>query len=248
MTLGVNYKEVYKLWGERNQVARINVDAKALLNQKNYIIKAQRLTAVEIDEIGENIRLEIGETTENYTNEVNGDRTEANGIEYQKRYNENENTDCDEAWINKQLTAEVEQHTVKNKLKEDLKIMWQKLKLLQITESEKLPRIKTNNKLIKIQEEINGVIEEHIEEDEINITDINHLIYAAASTVTQILNEPNKRRKNRRDIKFWKIRMQRHISSWRKELSIIAETGTGFDNVKLNRKKMKIFEKYSDKY
>jgi len=126
--------------------------------------------------------------------------------------------------------------------------MWQKLKLLQITESEKLPRIKTNNKLIKIQEEINGVIEEHIEEDEINITDINHLIYAAASTVTQILNEPNKRRKNRRDIKFWKIRMQRHISSWRKELSIIAETGTGFDNVKLNRKKMKIFEKYSDKY
>jgi len=89
MTLGVNYKEVYKLWGERNQVARINVDAKALLNQKNYIIKAQRLTAVEIDEIGENIRLEIGETTENYTNEVNGDRTEANGIEYQKRYNEN---------------------------------------------------------------------------------------------------------------------------------------------------------------
>jgi hypothetical protein len=55
------------------------------LNQKNYILKAQRLTAVEIDEIRENIRLEIGEATEDYTNKVNGDRMDANGIEYQKR-------------------------------------------------------------------------------------------------------------------------------------------------------------------
>ena len=48
-------------------MARINLDAKALLNQ-NYILKVQRLTAVEIDEIRENIRLEIGEATEDYTN------------------------------------------------------------------------------------------------------------------------------------------------------------------------------------
>jgi len=58
-TLRDNYKEVYKLWRERNPVARINLDAKELLNQKNYILKAQRLTAVEIDEIRENIRLEL---------------------------------------------------------------------------------------------------------------------------------------------------------------------------------------------
>ena len=36
--------------------------------------------------------------------------------------------------------------------------------------------------------------------------------------------------KNRRDVKFWKIRMQKQINSWRNELSIIAETGTGSDN------------------
>ena len=77
MTLRENCKEVYKLWRDRNSVARINLDAKALLNQKNYILKAQRLTAVEINEIRENIRLEIGEATEDYTNEVNGDRTDA---------------------------------------------------------------------------------------------------------------------------------------------------------------------------
>jgi len=37
---------------------------------------------------------------------------------------------------------------------------------------------------------------------------------------------------------------QKHISSWRKELSIIPEPGTGSDNGKLNRKKRKIFQKY----
>ena len=38
--------------------------------------------------------------------------------------------------------------------------------------------------------------------------------------------------------------MQKQISSWRKELPIIAEAGTGSDNGKLNRKKRKIFKKY----
>ena len=110
-------------------------------------------------------------------------------------------------------------------------------------EREKLPKLTTNSKLIKLQEEINGVMEELLEEDEMDITDINNLIYAAATIITQNLNEPGKRIKNRRNIKFWKIRMQKRISSWRKELSIIAETGRGSDNGKLNRKKRKIFQK-----
>jgi len=117
MTLRENYKEVYKLWRERDPVTRINLDAKALLNQKNYILKAQILSAVEIDEIRENIRLEIGEATEDYTNGVNGDRRDANGIEYQKRDKENENTDRGNAQINKHPDVEGEQNTVKNKLK-----------------------------------------------------------------------------------------------------------------------------------
>jgi len=56
---------------------------------------------------------------------------------------------------------------------------------------------------------------------------------------------PVKKNKTRRNVKFWKVRMQKQISNWRKELSILAETGTGSDNGKLNRKKRKIFKKYS---
>ena len=100
--------------------------------------------------------------------------------------------------------------------------------------------------MIKLLEEINRVIEEILEEDEMDITDKNNLIYAAATIMTQTLNEPSKRSKNRRNVKFWKIRMQKQISSCREELSIIGEARTGSDNVKLNRKKRKIFQKYRE--
>jgi len=81
-----NYKEAYKVWRERNPVTRMNihVDVKAMLNQKNYILKAQRITAVEIDEIKENIILKIGDETEDYTKEVNGDEIDTYVIEHQK--------------------------------------------------------------------------------------------------------------------------------------------------------------------
>jgi hypothetical protein len=70
----------------------MNTDAKALLNQKNYILKAKRITAVEIDEIKENIRLKIGDDAEDYTNGVNGDKTDTDVIQHQKRDQENNNT------------------------------------------------------------------------------------------------------------------------------------------------------------
>ena len=50
-----------------------------------------------------------------------------------------------------------------------------------------------NSKLIKFHEEINGVIDDLLEEEEMDITDINNLIYAAATIMTQTLNEPSKK-------------------------------------------------------
>jgi hypothetical protein len=55
--------------------------------------------------------------------------------------------------------------------------------------------------LIKLQEEINGIIEELLEEVEMDITDINNLIYAAAKIITLKMNELSKISKNRRNAK-----------------------------------------------
>jgi hypothetical protein len=45
-----------------------------------------------------------------------------------------------------------------------------------------------------------------------------------------------KKVKNRRNKDSWKIRIQRQISNWRRELSILTESGSGSNNIKLNIK------------
>jgi hypothetical protein len=72
------------------------------------------------------------------------------------------------------------------------------------------------------------------------------LIYAVATIITETLNQPSKHAKNRSE-NIWKIRIQRQISNWRKEISVFAETGTGSDNRNLNSNERKIFQKYTDK-
>jgi hypothetical protein len=64
---------------------------------------------------------------------------------------------------NKHPDAEGDQYTVRNKLKENLQIIWHKAGLLQKPERERLPKPKGNSKLIQLKEEINGIIEELVE-------------------------------------------------------------------------------------
>ena len=115
---------------------------------------------------------------------------DTNVLEHQKRNQESKSTAIAKVKNNKHTRAEGERHTVRNKLNEDLQIMCHKLRHLQMPEREKLPKLKS--KLIKLQEEINGVDEERLEEEEMDITDINNLIYAAAKIMTQTLNELRK--------------------------------------------------------
>ena len=55
---------------------------------------------------------------------------DTNVIEHQKRDQESKNTGFGGAENNKQPSAEGEQHTDRNKLKEDLQVMWHKVRLL----------------------------------------------------------------------------------------------------------------------
>ena len=64
---------------------------------------------------------------------------DTNVTEHQKRDQESNNNGFDKVENNKHPSAEREQHTVRNKLKEDLQMMWHKVRLLQMSEREKLP-------------------------------------------------------------------------------------------------------------
>jgi len=60
--------------------------------------------------------------------------------------------------------------------------MWHKVRLLQM--SERLPKLQENSKLIKLKEEMYRIMDKLLEEAELDITDINNLIHAAATIKT----------------------------------------------------------------
>jgi hypothetical protein len=59
-----NYKAVYELCRKRNPNLRTNMDAKLLLNQKNYILRNKKVTDTEIDEIKESFIPRMQDNTE----------------------------------------------------------------------------------------------------------------------------------------------------------------------------------------
>ena len=66
---------------------------KSFVKPEELHLKSSKNNDCWNDEIKENIRLKIGDDTEDYTNRVNGDNMDTNVIEHQKRDQENENTD-----------------------------------------------------------------------------------------------------------------------------------------------------------
>ena len=42
---------MYEIWRQRNPESRMYMDAKKLMNQKNYIMKQNKITEMEIEEI-----------------------------------------------------------------------------------------------------------------------------------------------------------------------------------------------------
>ena len=61
--------------------------------------------------------------------------------EHHKKDQENENTDFGKLENKKHTCVEGEQHTIKNELKESLQIITHNLRLLQMREWEKLPKL-----------------------------------------------------------------------------------------------------------
>lgn len=89
-----------------------------------------------------------------------------------------------------------------------------------MSERQGQPKLREENKLVHHKKEVNGITEERLKENETDITDVNHLIYAAETVIAEIISKPGKTVKNIRNKDS--LRIQREISKWRKELSIIA--------------------------
>jgi hypothetical protein len=150
----------------------------------------------------------------------------------------NNNMDTSEKQTqNKNRGKVTEQHGTRNKFKEELQMIWYKVRLLQMLERHRLPELRENNTVIQFKKERNGITEELLKENETDKTDINRLIYVAATAIRETVIELGKTVKYTTNKDSWKIRIQRQICDWRNELSIVDESGIGSDNIKLNIKK-----------
>ena len=58
---------------------------KSFVQPEKLHLKSKRIPAIEMDVIKENVRLEIGDDTEDCTNGVNSCKMDANVIEHQER-------------------------------------------------------------------------------------------------------------------------------------------------------------------
>jgi hypothetical protein len=103
-----NYKAAYELWRKRNPNLRTNMDAKLLLNKKNYILKNKKITDTEIDEIKESFRPRMQDNTEDQLRE---EQTNNVGATEEHLLLENRN-----------LEEDTQQYVAGEKLKEELEI------------------------------------------------------------------------------------------------------------------------------
>jgi len=89
-------------------------------------------------------------------------------IEYQKRAEESNNMDLGNTG-SKHSGTEAGQHRLKNYLKEDIQTMWHKVRLLQMSKMETLPKLKENSKLMKLKDEIMELLK-NLKKNELDIT------------------------------------------------------------------------------
>lgn len=116
-----------------------------------------------------------------------------NDTEHQKKDEEINNTGLGKAENN---TQEQDSSThFRNKLIEDLQMVCH----TTMSKRERLPTLKENSKLIKLEDDINGITDELLEDDKLDLTDINNFICTAATIMTQKVNQPSKRGKIRRN-------------------------------------------------
>jgi len=59
-------------------------------------------------------------------------------------------------------------------------------------ERQRLPKLREKDKLIEIKNQINGITEELLNENETDTININHLIQSAATVTIETITEPGK--------------------------------------------------------
>ena len=193
----------------------MSTDAKKLLNQKNYILKRKKKkTEMGIEEI----QKELQEDQRSHINGIEGE-------ELQQFCTMN-------AGQQKQILApteeEMENHQQRDdisKLKENIKSAYYQVTKIEINNTTRLQKLQSTFKVTEKVKNANEARAEILSNKDLNLTEINYLIYVAATVFTEEINRTGCYKSETHSPKThpWVRHIQENINGIREDLSASAE-------------------------
>ena len=222
---------MYEIWRQRNPESRMYVDAKKLMNQKNYIMKHNKTTEMEIQEIKKELQANQRSLLE---------EREEEELEHLGTIRDREQK------LNTAFTTEEEmeihqQRDQTYKLKEKIESTYYQVTQIAVDNRPRLQKIQNMLKIKVIMKTANEAMEEILDKKDLNITELNHLIFAAATVITEEINGAGeyKLQTQRSRTPPWVRGLQGSINDIRKELSMLVEIRRDYRKVmNINRTRL----------
>ena len=177
----------YDIWRANNPTKRLNLNGNKLANVRRDIVNRERLTKVELQAI----QLKVKQRDENPT----PCETDENVTPEERHANKNrENDKQPESLMQEQLNIDVQDETV-NVMKESILQRYEIAMETPISQRPPIPKIKNTQSTKTAIDMANKAIDQIKEESgKLSLTDINHLMYATASAVTESLGMKTKKK------------------------------------------------------
>ena len=250
---------VYNFWRTRNPLDRLNLTSKTLASQRRYIINNKKLSELEIDRIKqdaqpENFSLSLSgslsaPSTKNPRSENSKFSTttvsnhELDNIEPQPctpnrmLYQNDALIELDHSHIDVQVTQ----------LQDEIEREYNIVRASPVYNRLRLRKLWENTKTKQLITVANNVLQLLITHNTYNLTELNNLIYATATVITNKILQPQSSRTGLHSTSRtpkWKHRLEKRIANYRAELSIIA-SHTALVNESSKKKLTKLKQKYS---
>jgi len=231
-----NYKKVYEIWRQRKAECRMYMDAKKLMNQRNYIMKHKKITEMDVEEI----RRELQESRRSHLGEREEEELEPSGT------TRDDEQKPDAASTTEEETETHQQRNQIHKLKEKIENAYCQVTQIEIDKRPKLQKLQNMFKIKAIMQTANKAMEEILDGKDLNITELNRLIYAAAKVIKEEINRTGEYKLETQRLKTppWVRRIPESTNVIRKELSALVEIERDNRNVQ-NIKRTRLLKKYN---
>ena len=194
----------YDIWRASNPTNRLNLDANKLANVHRDILNKKRLTEMELQAI----QAKVIQRDAN----VIPDERDVNADPEEQNEDKNENEKNNEPDGREPLNEDEQDEKVRA-MKESILRKYEAAKETPIGQRPPLPKIKSDRHSKSATEIANKVINQIKDQlpEVLSLTDINHLIYASASAITESLGIKEKRK--------YRLRKDNR-PKWKKKLEI----------------------------